>query len=249
MKQRKHAGHRDVKKGAARKVSPPTSRTTDKEKEQKLEIVLKCDAAGSEEAVLSSLGVTKTPEVELKVIHSDVGDVTKSDLLIALTGSRLVVGFNVGVGPKIDHLCKEQGIEVRLYDVIYQLTNDMQQIAKSLVIRDEEDEKITGKAKVIALFKGSRKGIILGCEVLEGTLALGKQFRIISAMGPIYSGKIQSLHIEQDEVKEASPHQQVGLKVFGLKKATIGDLVECFESMPSKRRGGWQPRGGVFKRP
>jgi translation initiation factor IF-2 len=249
MKQRKHSGHRDVKKGESRRISTPTSKPTDKEKEQKLEIVLKCDAAGSEEAVLSSLSVTKAPEIELKVIHSDVGDVTKSDLLIALTGSRLVVGFNVGVGPKTEQLCKEQGIEVRLYDVIYQLTNDMQQIANSLVPRDEEGEKITGKARVIALFKSSRKGIILGCEVLEGTLALGKRFRIISAMGPIYSGKIDSLHIEQDEVKEAGAHQQVGLKVFGLKKATLGDLVECFESVPSKRRGGWQPKGGVSKRP
>ena len=120
----------------------------------------------------------------MKLAHS----ITKSDLLLALTASKLVLGFNVEVAPKIESLCREQGIEIRLYDVIYNLTKDVQSIANGLVAPDEEDEeKITGKAKVIALFKSSRKGIILGCEVLDGTLVMGKRFRIVSAMGPVYT--------------------------------------------------------------
>ena len=248
MKRKKHGGHGDVKGVEASGSSPSTLQASDKDKEKKLEIVLKCDATGSEEAVVSSLSVLNTPDIELKVIHSGVGDVTKSDLLVAFAGSRLVIGFNVGVGPKIEQLSQEQGVEVRLYDVIYQLTEDLQKIARSLLPRDEEEEKITGKAKVIALFKSSRKEIILGCEVLEGTLAMGKKFRVISAMGPTHTGRIESLHIEKDRVTEARVHQQVGLKAPGLNKATIGDLVECFEPVPSKRHAGWQPRGGVFKR-
>lgn len=221
---------------------------TSEQNKNKLEIVLKCDSAGSEEAVLASLSAIQIPEIELEVIHSDVGSVTKSDLLIAQTASKLVLGFNVGIASKIEPLCKEQGIEVRLYDVIYALTKDLQSIAKGLVAPKEEAEKITGKAKVIALFKSSRKGVIIGCEVLEGTLAVGKKFRIVSAMGAVYTGEIESLHIQKDSVKEAKPHQQVGIKIIGLKKASIGDLVECFEiSRPS---GGklWQPKGGVFKK-
>ena len=112
---------------------------------------------------------------------------------------------------------------------------------------EEKGEIITGKAKVIALFKSSRKGIILGCEVLEGTLSVGKRFRIVSAMGPVYTGKIESLHIQKDRVKEAHPHQQVGLKVIGLKKASIGDLVECFEIARTSGGRIWQPTGGVFR--
>ena len=218
------------------------------EKKKKLEIVLKCDSPGSEEAILASLSAIQIPEIELEVIHADVGSVTKSDLLLALTASRLVLGFNVGVAPKIEQLCREQGVEVRLYEVIYALTNDLQSIANGLIAPAEEKEKITGKAKVIALFKSSRKGVIIGCEVLEGTLAIGKKFRIVSAMGPVYTGEIESLHIQKDAIKEAKPHQQVGIKIIGLKKATIGDLVECFEV--SKSSGGtlWQPKGGVFKK-
>jgi translation initiation factor IF-2 len=222
-------------------------KTPETNKKKKLELVLKCDSAGSEEAVVASLSALQIPDIELGVIHSDVGSITKSDLLLALTASKLILGFNVGVAPKIEPLCREQGIEVRLYDVIYSLTKDLQSIADGLVTSEEEEEKITGKAKVIALFKSSRKGIILGCEVLEGTLVVGKRFRIVSAMGPIYTGQIESLHIEKDRVKEAKPHQQVGLKVTGLKKGNIGDLVECFEMMKTSSSKFWQPRGGVFR--
>ena len=101
---------------------------------------------------------------------------------------------------------------------------------------------------MIVLFKSSRKGIILGCEVLEGTLALGKKYRIVSAMGTIFTGQIESLHIEKDSVKEAKPPQQVGLKVIGLKKVSIGDLVECFETAKPSGSRIWQPKGGVFKK-
>ena len=220
----------------------------DENTKKKLEIVLKCDSTGSEEAVVASLSAIQTLEADVRVIHSGVGTVTKSDLLLARTADRLVVGFNVGVASKIEQLSREQGIEVRLYDIIYTLTNDIQSIANTFTQDIEEKEKITGKAKVIELFKSSRKGIILGCEVSEGTLAIGKQFRIISAMGPIFTGQITSLHIQKDRVKEAKPHQQVGLKVVGLKTASIGDLVECFEPKGTAGIRTWQPKGGVFKK-
>jgi translation initiation factor IF-2 len=218
-----------------------------KNKSNALEIVLKCDSIGSEEAVLSSLEAIQTPDVDLKVIHSGLGEISKSDLLLAGTGSMLVVGYNVGIGQKIEAQSKTQGIEIRLYDVIYQLTRDLQKIAASLGLREEAEEKITGKAKVIALFKTTR-GIILGCEVLEGVLALGKNFRLISAMGPIYTGKIESLQIDKKPVKEVKPPQQAGIKVPGLKKQVkIGDLFESFEAIRYEKDRVWHPKGGVFK--
>ena len=249
MKRKKYAKHKEVPKVEIHTHPSKILKSPEKNKKKKLEIVLKSDSTGSEEAVVTSVSSIQIPEIELKVIHSDVGSITKSDLLLALTASKLVLGFNVGVVPKIESLCREQGIEVRLYDVIYSLTNDLQSIANSLVTTEEKEEKITGKAKVIALFKSSRKGIILGCEVLEGTLSVGKRFRIVSAMGPVYTGQIESLHIQKDRVKEAHPHQQVGLKVTGLKKAGIGDLVECFEIAKTSSGKIWQPTGGVFKSP
>jgi translation initiation factor IF-2 len=214
---------------------------------KKLEIVLKCDSVGSEEAVKASLMSLDSTGVDIQVIDSGVGSVSKSDLLMALTGSRLVIGFGVETMPKIEDLAHEQGIEIRLYDVIYKLIGDIEATARSLMPKEEEEEKIIGKAKVIALFKSSRKGVILGCEILAGTLGVGRNFRIISAMGPIYTGKIESLHIENAAVKEARVGQKAGLKISDFKKVKKGDLVECFEMKSLKGTPSWQPRAGVFR--
>jgi translation initiation factor IF-2 len=210
-----------------------------------LEMVLKADSAGSQEAVTTTITGRPVAGVEIRVIHADVGAVSKSDLLMALTGSRLVVGFNVDVMPEIPRLSREQGVEVRLYKVIYRLSEDLHQIARSLIPR-EEQEKLTGKARVIALFKSSRRDIILGCEVVEGKLALGDPFRVISAMGQVYTGHIQSLHIEKDAVKKATVGQQVGIKIPGFDKGRIGDWVECFETVRERGPEPWRPKGGVL---
>jgi len=215
-------------------------------RKNRLEVVLKCDSVGSLEAVVSSLESLENPEVDVIPFHTGIGAISKSDLLMALTGGKLVVGFNVGLLPKMEQLSKEKGVEIRLYDVIYKLTQDLGHIAGSLIPREEEEEVITGKAKVIALFKSSRKGSILGCEVLRGVLVQGKKFRIISAMGPVYTGKIESLHIEKDVVKEAKKGQKVGLKISDFNQAKKGDLVETYEKKKSEASATWHPRGRVY---
>ena len=216
------------------------------EPKRKLEIVLKTDSFGTREAILSAIKSMHTPQVELEVTQSDVGDVSKNDLFLAETASRLVIGFNVDILAKVKELAKERQVEVRLYDVIYKLMDDLKQTALSLRSKEEKEE-ITGRAKVIALFPGGRKTLILGCEVMEGTLALGKKFRLISDPGTVYEGTVESLHIEKNEVKEAKPRQQVGLKIPEFKRAKIGDLVECYVAVRPKSPGRWEPRGGVFR--
>lgn len=210
-----------------------------------LEIVLKCDSTGTVEAVRAIIGSLQLPDAEIKIIYSGVGPVSKSDLLMAMTGSKLIVGFNVPLMPKLDHWVKEHGAEVRLYKVIYSLAEDLKGIGKSFTV-SEPEERITGKAKVIALFKSSHRGIILGCEVLEGSLTAGKDFRVISAMGPVYTGKIESLHIKQDRVKEAKAGQQVGIKISDFSRGSVGDLVECFEAPGARKSSAWRPSGKVF---
>ena len=245
MTHKKHS-HTETHSGVQFRKEPPVSFADADSERKKLEIVVKSDSSGSEEAVLASLSTLNVPGVEVNVIQADVGSVSKSDLLMAGTGSKLVIGFGVDTMPKLEELSKEQGIEVRLYDVIYTLTNDLRKIAARLVA--EEEEIITGRAKVIALFKSRPGGIILGCEVLAGTLALGKRFRVIGAMGgPMYTGVIESLHIEKDAVKEAAVGHQVGVKIRDFDKAKIGDLVECFEMRKPKGGGPWYPKGGVFR--
>ena len=212
----------------------------------RLEIVLKCDSAGSQEVVTASLANIKGPEIAASVIHAGVGPIGKADILMAETGSHLIIGFGVEVVPQLAHLLEEHGIEVRLYDVIYKLLEDLTDIAASFR-PPANQEQITGTAEVIALFKSSRKGIILGCEVKEGCLTTAAPFRVISAMGPLYSGKINSLHIEKHAVNKAIKGQQVGVKIVDFNKVRLGDLVECYRAEPRQATRPWQPRGGIIR--
>jgi translation initiation factor IF-2 len=209
-----------------------------------LEIVLKSDVAGTLEAVRASITYINVPSVEIKIIQGGVGPVLKSDLLMARTGSRLIVGFNVDLAPQIQKEAIENGIEVRLYDVIYKLSKDLTGVAKRMIPVDPE-EKITGKAEVIAVFKRNR-GIIIGCEVTAGIIEKGKRFRVITAMGPAYSGKIESLQIEKNPVKSGKIGQQVGIGISDWKKAKVGDLMECYDSLDAGSGNLWQPNPGVF---
>lgn len=239
-KETRHPRRPKISKSQRQKMHPPRE-----DQKVKLEVVLKCDVAGTVEAVRSSILAIQEPGVEIDVIQAGIGKVTKSDVLMAETGSKLIVGFNVGVMPKLQNDAAEHGVEIRLYDVIYYITRDLEQIAHTLIAR-EPQERITGIAKIIATFKGSRKGIIIGCEVQEGLLELGKEFRVITAMGPAYSGKIQSLQIERTPVKVGKVGQQVGIGIADWKKASIGDTVECYESVTAKGTGPWKPRSGIF---
>lgn len=211
----------------------------------KLEVVVKGDVVGTMEAVAAAIEAIAFEDVDVAVIQSGVGAVTKSDLLMAQTGSRLVVGFNVGPAPKLTEQLGDFGVEIRLYDTIYRLTEDVKSIARRLKPTGPE-EQITGRAKVIATFKSGAKGMVIGCEVTEGTVELGKHFRVITAMGPAYTGVIDSLQVERNPVKSARPGQQIGIHVSGWNRAKIGDLVECFETVSKKAAGHWQPQARVF---
>lgn len=226
-----------------RSQSVPAGFAAPGEEKKRLDLVFKCDSMGSLEAVSAVISKMKLPEAEIKVIHEGVGTISKQDLLMALAGSRLVLGFQVQVAPRLDQWVKEHGVEVRLYNVIYQLIEDLKEIAQQLV-QPEPEETVTGKCKVIAVFK-SKKGEVLGCEVETGTLQVGKNFRVVTAMGPVHSSRIESLQIEKNPVKEARYGQQVGVKVAGYMGAKVGDYIECFETGPPKKRM-WSPEGRIL---
>jgi translation initiation factor IF-2 len=173
-----------------------------------------------------------------------VGNITKQDVLMALTGSRLVIGFNVGVAPKLEQWVKEHGVEVRLYDVIYRLAEDLKVIAQSLAPVVTED-KVIGKCEVIATFKSKKGGVILGCEVVEGAVQIGKRFRVVTAMGPVHSSRIESLQVEKQPVKEARAGQHVGVQVSGSTLGKIGDFIECYDEIIPKR-ARWSPTGHII---
>jgi len=153
----------------------------------------------------------------------------------------------VDILPRVKELAKEHRVEIRLDSVIYDLLDDLKRIASTLAQSENETEKILGRAKVVALFTSGRKDIIVGCRIEEGVLTVGKRFRIISAPGPVYTGDIESLHIEKDTVKQAKAGQEAGIKISGFKRARVGDLVESFEVERPRESPRWRPQGGVFR--
>lgn len=211
----------------------------------RLEIVLKCDSDGSLEAAATAISGIVMPEADISVIRKGLGAVTASDVFLAETAGRLIVGFQVDVLSGVEKIVREHRVEVRLYDVIYKLTDDLKTLAEG-ILPHAAGEQIVGSAKVIALYKSSRKGIIAGCEVLSGHIAAGQHFRIISAMGPVYSGTVESLHIGDHAVQTASPGQQVGIRIKNFNKVTIGDIVESYRRQ--KEVHGWKPAGGIIRR-
>jgi translation initiation factor IF-2 len=225
------------------RFAPPGLAGREREKEV-IKLVLKCDTMGSVEAVSTLLSNLKMPEAEVELIHSGVGNVTKQDLLMALTGSRLVVGFNVGVAPKLEQWVKEHGVEIRLYDIIYRLAEDLKAIGQSLAPVETED-KVTGKCEVIATFKSKKGGVILGCQVVEGAIQVGKHFRVVTAMGPVHSGRIESMQIEKQAIREAKLGQQVGVQVSGSNLGKVGDFIECYDEITPKKTA-WSPRGDII---
>ncbi|MBU4153824.1 MAG: hypothetical protein KKD63_13200 [Proteobacteria bacterium] len=234
-KKHQHTSHAQAKRSSS---LPATDHN------QVLELVIKGDTGDIVEAVVSSLLALSGPECHLAIIRQGVGNITKNDLLTAATGSRLIIGFNVEVLQHIAEECRVQSIDIRLYTVIYTLIEDMRRLVANL-IPVFPVETVTGNARVIALFKSSRKGIIIGCQVLDGRICLGNTFRLISAMGPVYFGTIDSLHIERESVKQALPGQQVGIKVHNFKRVNVGDLVECLKISKVSTPKTWKPTGTV----
>jgi translation initiation factor IF-2 len=242
----KHKSSHQRHEKHARHTGPTPQSGGSDEKKPTLSLVVKGDTGGCEEAVCTSLMTNSVPGIALEILHKGVGDICKNDVLTAEGGSRLIVGFNVGVHPGVNELCRELNVEIRLYSVIYQLQKDIAAIAESLLPRQAE-ERILGSARVIALFKSSRKGIILGCQVEQGRLQTGDRFRVIAAMGPVYTGVIESLHIERDAVTKAMAGQQAGLKIQDFKAVKIGDTVESFLIIPPPPQSKWVPSGKILQ--
>lgn len=207
--------------GAGRKT-PPEPRP--------LDVVIKADTVGACEAVEAALGKIPKADGRIRVIHRGVGAVSKSDVLLAATASRLVLGFGVDTAPRVSAVAREMGVEILLFDVIHDLVDAVAQRLKFLQSPSppQETEKVIGHGVIIALFKSSRRGVIIGCEIRDGVFRVGSPFRVISAMGPVYAGVIQSMQIDRNPVSEAPKGRQVGIKISDWKEARVGDLVEVY---------------------
>jgi translation initiation factor IF-2 len=201
---------------------------------QDLNIVLKGDVQGSVEALLGELQKIQHPEVRVGVIHTGVGGITENDVNLASASDALVVGFNVRPSADARVLAEREGVDIRTYRVIYQLTDDIQ---KALVgmLSPVETEETLGEAEVRALFRVSRLGTIAGCMVTTGVVRRGAKVRVIRDGTVIYDTSIAQLKRFKDDAREVSEGFECGILLDGFNDVKEGDVLEVYETREVER--------------
>ena len=201
---------------------------------KEINVVLKCDVRGSEEAVKNALLKIDIEGVKVKVIRSGIGAITDSDVVLANASNAIIIGFNVVSNSHIKDLAKEYGVEIRLYTIIYKLVEDMESAMKGM-LDPEYEEKVIGTAEIRALFKFSKVGTIAGTKVTKGIIKNGSKVRVIRDSAIIYEGVIGSVQREKDTVKEVKEGFECGITVDGYNDLKVGDILETYENVEVKR--------------
>ena len=201
---------------------------------KEIKVVLKCDVRGSEEAVKSALEKLSTDEVKIKVIRSGIGGITESDVILANASDAVVIGFNVVPSNITKDVAKEYGVEIRLYQIIYKLVEEMELAMKGM-LDPEYEEKVLGTASIKRMFKFSTVGSIAGCIVTSGIIKNKAQVRVIRDGVIIYDGIIASLQREKDTVKEVKNGLECGITIENFNDLKEGDIFEVYENVEVKR--------------
>jgi translation initiation factor IF-2 len=201
---------------------------------QDLNIVLKGDVQGSVEALLGEIQKIQHSEVRVNVIHTGVGGITENDVNLASASDALVVGFNVRPSADARVLAEREGVDIRTYRVIYQLTEDIQQALLGMLSPVETEETL-GEAEVRALFRVSRLGTIAGCMVTSGVVRRGAQVRVIRDGTVIYETSIAQLKRFKDDAREVSEGFECGILLDGFNDVKEGDVLEVYETREVER--------------
>jgi len=201
---------------------------------QDLNIVLKGDVQGSVEALLGELQKIQHTEVRVNVIHTGVGGITENDVNLASASDALVVGFNVRPSGEARQLAEREGVDIRTYRVIYQLTEDIQQALVGLLSPVQTEETL-GEAEVRALFRVSRLGTIAGCMVTSGVVRRGAQVRVVRDGTVVYETLIAQLKRFKDDAREVSEGFECGILLDGFNDVKEGDVLEAYETRQVER--------------
>ena len=195
---------------------------------KELNIILKADTQGTLEALQASLQKLSTDKVKVNIIRSGIGAISESDVMLASASDAIVIGFNVKPTSQAREAAKKEGVDIKFYNVIYQLIDDVKKAMAGL-LEPTYVEEITGVAEVRATFKVPKVGIVAGCYVKEGVINRNNNVRVIRDGVVIYTGKIGSLKRFKEDVKEVPAGYECGLRIEGFQDIKVGDIIEAFE--------------------
>jgi translation initiation factor IF-2 len=192
-----------------------------------LKLVLKCDTQGSVEAITAALKQIESKKIDLDIIHAAVGPISESDILLASASNAVVVGFNIKVENMAVTAAKREGVQVKLYSIIYELIDQIKDAMAGL-LEPEFRETVLGHAEVKQVFELS-KGIVAGCLVTDGRIARTARARVTRKRQPVYDGGISTLRRFQDDVKEVRSGLECGIKLGDFSEYHVGDIIECYQ--------------------
>ena len=201
---------------------------------KEINIVLKTDVKGSEEAVRNSLMKLSVEDVKINIIRSGVGTVTPSDIVLAAASDALIIGFNIRPDNKTMEYAKERNVDIRLYNIIYKLVEEMEDAMKGK-LEPIFEEKVLGSAEVRKLFKFSKVGTIAGTMVVSGSIKRDAKARVIRDGVIVYDGSINTIAREKDQVKEVNHGIECGITILNFNDIKVGDIIEAYEIVEIER--------------
>ena len=196
---------------------------------QELPILIRGDVQGSIEAIIGSLENMSTDEVKVRVMHSAVGGITESDIILAKSVGGIVIGFNVRANPQARLQAQQEHVDIRYYSIIYNVLDDMKQLMEGLLAPEIRERQI-GYAEVRDVFSVSRAGKAAGCMVTEGMFKRGNKVRLLRDDVVIFEGSLKSLRRFKDDVREVQQSYECGMAFENYDDIKNGDVIECFES-------------------
>lgn len=195
---------------------------------KELKVLLKADVQGSAEAVRDALQKLSTEKVTVNVISAGVGGITETDVNLAKAAGAVLMGFNVRTAGKASKLAEREGVEARLYDVIYEMMDEVKELMRGLLPK-ERREKPLGRVEVRETYTIPKQGVIAGCAVLEGKITRKAQLRLVRDNVKIHEGRIGSLRRFKEDVKEVSHGYECGISIVGHNDIKVGDIIEGYE--------------------
>ena len=202
---------------------------------KELNLIIKGDVDGSVEALCDSMLKLSTPQIDVRIIHKGVGQISDSDVLLASTSDAIIIGFQVRALPTARKLAENEQIDIRYYSIIYDAINEIKSAMEGL-LEPTIEEKIVCNVEVREVFKITKVGNIAGCMVLEGKINRNTAVRVVRDGVVVYTGELASLKRHKDDAKEVAAGYDCGLNIKNYNDIKIGDIVEGFERIEVKRK-------------
>ncbi|HUI28430.1 MAG TPA: translation initiation factor IF-2 [Candidatus Kryptonia bacterium] len=202
---------------------------------KELRVILKADVQGSVEAISEALSRLSNDEVRLNILHASVGGITESDVLLASASNAVVIGFNVRPESKGADIAEREGVDLRLYTVIYNAVNDVRDAMEGL-LEPTLREKTIGRAEVREIFNIPSAGSVAGCSVVDGKFVRGCAVRLVRDHVVVYTGKLSSLRRFKEDVREVQSGYECGMTLENYQDVKTGDIIEAFETEAVVRR-------------